>query len=338
MRKSESRGAGLFTPELTRRRVLQVGGAVVVGFGGFGCQGGRVQVTDPVEQTPVDGAALYLDAAEVSTLEALTDVFIPADVDAGAVVAQCARAINLLLSAFAFDPPLIFAGGPFSDRGGAPENDFQEFIALDSYEEAAWRLKIEGSQGRAEREFNGPVAGWQQTYRDGLAALDQAAAGYGFAGFAQMPLPTRELLLRSSSDAAIEALVDVAFMHTLDAMYGAPEYGGNQDLAGWDFTGYMGDVQPRGYTDEEVENPDNPGIWDLLPLKRSSATVKNGLPQAALLPLPDVEELRTVYSAMHALMLLHSEELALGLMLNAAGSWRRVREQVARQQARGQHA
>jgi hypothetical protein len=35
-------------------------------------------------------------------------------------------------------------------------------------------------------------------------------------------------------------------------MYGDPVYGGNRDFAGWDAIGYVGDIQPRGYTDAEV--------------------------------------------------------------------------------------
>ena len=38
-------------------------------------------------------------------------------------------------------------------------------------------------------------------------------------------------------------------------MYGAPEYGGNQNLAGWQSIELEGDVQPRGYTDAEVSEP-----------------------------------------------------------------------------------
>ena len=30
------------------------------------------------------------------------------------------------------------------------------------------------------------------------------------------------------------------------------EYGGNRDRAGWRAIGFEGDVQPRGYTDDEV--------------------------------------------------------------------------------------
>ncbi len=40
--------------------------------------------------------------------------------------------------------------------------------------------------------------------------------------------------------------------HACEGAYGAPEYEGNRDLAGWRAIGYEGDVQPRGYTDEEV--------------------------------------------------------------------------------------
>jgi len=35
-------------------------------------------------------------------------------------------------------------------------------------------------------------------------------------------------------------------------MYGDPVYGGNRDFTGWDAVGWIGDIQPRGYTDDEV--------------------------------------------------------------------------------------
>ena len=48
---------------------------------------------------------------------------------------------------------------------------FDQFIPLSRVEELAWRTRIEGSLGIAEREWNGPVRGWQEIYRDGIAAL-----------------------------------------------------------------------------------------------------------------------------------------------------------------------
>ena len=305
---------------LNRRQLLGRGAAVLAAFGPLSCGGGRVQLTAP---PPTADGALFLNETEMRALDALVERFIPEDLDPGAAAAGCADAINLLLSAFAFDPPLIFAGGPFSDRGGAAHNDFAEFVPLDRYETLAWRLKIEGSQGRAEREFNGPRRGWQQIYREGLAQLDARAAGFGFASFAQMPAATQDLLLRDPSDAAIAELIDLAFPHTLDAMYGAPEYGGNRDLAGWGFTGYDGDVQPRGYTDEEVTTPDNPGVLDILLRKQAGA-----LPQAALLPVPSSEDNARIHAAFRALVGMSSAELALGMQLDAQSRRSRIRAHV----------
>ena len=236
-------------PPLTRRAVLRggllAGVALLVPLGGTG----------PSVALAVDGSPHFLTDDELATLRAVVDRFVPGvpeDVDEGAVAAGCAEAIDALLGAFTTDPPRIYAGAPFSDRGGWPTNDFVDFLPLDPYEELAWRLRVEGSQGRPELERNGPVVGYQQVYRDGLAALDAAAGG----DFAAQPAPARELLLRTSGDAAVQALVDVAFPHTLELLYGAPEYQGNRDLLGWDYTGFEGDVLPRGWTREQVEDPE----------------------------------------------------------------------------------
>lgn len=248
----EGRGA-----HVTRRTLLKgVGALGLVWFAGIGRAGAAIAVAVG------DDLPGFLDEGELATLRALVDRFIPADDgDPGAVVAGCAEAIDALLAAFAVDPPRIYAGGPFSDRAGSDTNHFAEFVPLDGYEATAWRLRIEGSAGRPDLEFNGPVPGFQATYRSGLAALDEAAGG----DFAALPTPARDAVLRTTQDAAVLALIDVAFPHTLEFMYGAPEYGGNRDLVGWRITDYDGDVQPRGWTREEVENPDSPGVGgDLL--------------------------------------------------------------------------
>jgi hypothetical protein len=246
---------------VSRRAVLR-GGAVVglALFVPFG-RGGGAGVAVAVE----DDAPAFLTPEELETLRAVVARFVPGppeDPDPGALEAGCAEAIDALLGAFTFDPPRIYAGGPFSDRGGSEVNHFERFLPLDAYEARAWRLRIEGSQGRAELEFNGPVPGYQQVYRRGLAALDEAA---GDARFADLPAPAQEAILRDGDDDAVADLVDVAFPHTLEAMYGAPEYGGNRDLVGWELANYDGDVQPRGYTREQVEQPDDPGTPELLP-------------------------------------------------------------------------
>jgi hypothetical protein len=103
----------------------------------------------------------------------------------------------------------------------------------------AWRTRIEGSQGRPEREFNGPVVGWQRQYADGLAALGE--------DFAR--LRGAEQDERLARDPSFRRLLHE---HACEATYGDPVYGGNRDGAGWRSVGFAGDVQPRGWTDDEV--------------------------------------------------------------------------------------
>jgi hypothetical protein len=150
----------------------------------------------------------------------------------------CADYIDTLLGAFTFDPPRIYAGGPFSGRAGGDAR-FGEFLALGRLDELAWRTRIEGSQGRPEREFNGPVRGWQAEYRDGLAALG--------VDFATVDHAEQDARLR-----AAPAFQTLLYRHACEGAYGAPEYGGNRDQQGWVAINYPGDVQPRGYTDAEV--------------------------------------------------------------------------------------
>src|SRR5205823_6205899 len=85
----------------------------------------------------------------------------PEDPDPGAIEAGAAEAIDLYLAAFTFDPPLILAGGPFSNRAGGSHDDFADFVPLDRLAELGWRIRLEGSQGKPEREFAGPVTGLQ---------------------------------------------------------------------------------------------------------------------------------------------------------------------------------
>jgi hypothetical protein len=186
---------------------------------------------------------LYFDPESYATVEAACERLIPAaEGHPGATALGVADYIDGLLGAFAVDPPRIWAGGPFSGRHGG-EASFAEFLRPSPLEELAWRTRIEGTQGIAERELNGPVTGWQQEYRDGIAALG--------ADFATLPA--------ADQDARIDAVPEfkqLLYEHACEGAYGAPEYGGNRDLGGWRAIGFPGDVQPRGYTDDEVRGRD----------------------------------------------------------------------------------
>jgi Gluconate 2-dehydrogenase subunit 3 len=193
------------------------------------------------------GSGAFLTATELVTLRAITGRLLPGppdDPDPGAIEAGCAEAIDALLAAFSFDPPLIHAGGPFSDRAGGRHDDMARFVPLDALAELGWRIRIEGSQGRPERSFAGEVIGLQQRYREGLASLQ---------GIVDAPRDQQDAMLRAPAAADFVALV---LGDTLDVMYGPPEYRGNRGLVGWTTTGWPGDVQPRGYTPRQVEELD----------------------------------------------------------------------------------
>lgn len=230
---------------ITRRAVLRDGTYATLALMVGGALGGETIAV----ALPAPGRPLFLTESELRTLRALVDVFIPPDEEPGGAQAGCADAIDALLGAFEVDPPLIYAGGGFSGRRGSRANDFEDFVALDPYERRGWRLRIKGSHGRQD-EVNGPVVGWQEIYRDGLAALDRGAGGGG--AFARLPLPLRELAVRTASDRDVTRMVDIAWPQSWQFMYGAPEYGGNRELAGWRMIGWDGDVQPRGWSPAEV--------------------------------------------------------------------------------------
>lgn len=183
----------------------------------------------------------WLTEEEHRILTAVVDRMVPADEDPGGAALGAVDYIDGLLGAFTFDPPRIWAGGPTSGRAGG-EAAFGRFIPLTALDELAWRTRIEGSQGRPEREFNGPVVGLQEVYREGLARLGS--------DFDRCDPAEQARRLHDQPDFA-----QLVYDHVCEGLYGAPEYGGNRDGAAWAMIGVAGDVQPRGWTDEEVAEP-----------------------------------------------------------------------------------
>jgi gluconate 2-dehydrogenase subunit 3-like protein len=184
---------------------------------------------------------LYFSDDEYEVVRAACSRLIPTDEDPGATEAGVVDYIDGLLGAFRTDPPRIWAGGPFSGRAGG-DAGFTSFQRLTALDELAWRTRIEGSMGIPEREFNGPVAGLQQRYREGLAALG--------ADFARLTAEQQDERLRANHEFTV-----LLHEHACEGMYAAPEYGGNRNLAGWRYISFEGDVQPRGFSDREVSGP-----------------------------------------------------------------------------------
>lgn len=240
----------------SRRRFLELGlfgSAILVLPAGCG---------DARQAGVVPEAGRFLDDRQYATVRTLTGIVIPEDRDPGAIGARVVDYVDFLLGAFLVDPPRIYASGPFSGRHGGADA-FAVYLPLSRVKEIAWRNHIEGSQGIAEREFNGPVKGLQQIYRDGIARLDASARAERGVDFVDLGTDEQEALFR----AADAEFVDTVFAHTVEGMYAAPEYGGNANLGGWTYIDYEGDRQPVGYSRSEVEEPD-PGQ---LPLQPSDA-------------------------------------------------------------------
>ncbi len=182
---------------------------------------------------------VWLPPVAYQNLEAVVDRLIPPDERCpGGGAAGVADYVDQLLGAFMFDPPRIWAGGPFSGRHGGA-NGFATFLPLGPIEELAWRIRLEGSKGLAEREFNGPVVGLQDQVVDALAALGD--------DFAHAPTDEQDRRLAANVEARL-VLYDLA----CEGMYGDPVYGGNRDQTGWRSIGFVGDVQPRGWTGVQV--------------------------------------------------------------------------------------
>jgi hypothetical protein len=187
------------------------------------------------------GAPLrHFDAHQAVVVEEATARLIPGPADdllelghPGAREANVVGYVDALLSAFATDPPTIYAGGPSSDRGGGDTDHFAEFQPLSPIQDRYWRAQ---------------VAELQQRYAAGVVALD-AAAGGDFAGADPV---TKDLVLTQDPT----GFRDLLFDHAIEGWLAAPEYGGNQDLSGWVEVQFPGDTIPRGYTAEEVSGSD----------------------------------------------------------------------------------
>lgn len=153
----------------------------------------------------------------------------------GAREAGVVHYIDRLLSAMdGTATPLIFAGGPWSNRHTSGPDMMASFIALDPVARIAWGTRI---------------AGWQRQYKQGIASLDKLAGG----DFSTAPAAAQDKILAKP---AVSAFLALLFEHTIEGMYANPEYGGNRELAGWKDIGYPGDSQPRGYTSDEVSRSD----------------------------------------------------------------------------------
>ncbi|HJY72822.1 MAG TPA: gluconate 2-dehydrogenase subunit 3 family protein, partial [Streptosporangiaceae bacterium] len=188
-----------------------------------------------------DRTLRFFTADQAAVVEAATARIAPGPADdpaeaghPGAREADVTGYIDSMLGALGDAAPLVFAGGPWSNRHTSGPDLMAHFATLDPVARIAWRRRL---------------TGWQEQYRQGIATLDKLAGG----DFTKASRTKQDTILVMS---AVSDFVSLLFEHTIEGLYAAPEYGGNRGLAGWKEIGFPGDIQPRGYTADEVSRSD----------------------------------------------------------------------------------
>jgi len=192
----------------------------------------------------------FFTSQQAAVVEAATARIAPGPADdpaeaghPGAREADVTGYIDTMLGALgALDSaaPPVFAGGPWSNRHTSGPDLMARFMPLDPVARIAWRKRL---------------TAWQGQYRNGIATLNRLAGG----DYTKAPATVQDKILAGSAASSFTALL---FEHTIEGLYAAPEYGGNQGLAGWKEIGFPGDIQPRGYTPDEVSRSDGPDPVD----------------------------------------------------------------------------
>jgi len=202
---------------------------------------GLAACTSP--RTPQSATLRFFTAHQAAVVEAATARIAPGPRDdpaeaghPGAREAGVTGYIDTMLGALQDEgtTPGIFAGGPWSNRHAPGPDLMARFAPLDPVARIAWRKRL---------------TAWQDQYRQGIKALDKLAGG----DFTKKPPAQQDKILATRS---VSEFTSLLFEHTIEGMYASPEYGGNRGLAGWKEIGFPGDIQPRGYTPDEVERSD----------------------------------------------------------------------------------
>jgi len=230
----------------------------------------------------------------------------PTETDPGALEANVIAYIDLFLGAFNAGDR-IWGDGAFSGRAPAPwpfgtpepdgypnNDDFARTSPLSKVEEISWRTLLEGTKGLPERKWadvaaGGHYAGLQEQYVQGVKDLDSSASQMFPPAKDFISLnPVQQDILIARPDITV-GFPSLVFQHAAEGMYGAPEYGGNKNLAGWKYIKFPGDAQPRGYTAEEMLAPDtSPPIsaaeLKAFDLQTAFARLAYGTPRSAKTP------------------------------------------------------
>jgi hypothetical protein len=212
--------------------------------------------------TPPPQTGFFTDAERAALAALANAVLPPDDKPGGADLGSVAFIENFLTSfdnASATVAPAIYGSGPFSGRApyanpdgtpstNFPPESFSTFLFLDKMKDAGWRIQIFGSsafpQGAPNDALLGPVIGFRDQVKSGLADAINGATANGFGDLAT---------LDAADLAAYFNTVEIDFRNLIidlvsQACFCPPEYGGNLNLAGWEMCHFEGDQLPLGYS------------------------------------------------------------------------------------------
>ena len=137
--------------------------------------------------------------------------------DPGAGAAGAADYVDRLLGAFTFDPPRIFAGGPFSGRFGG-----EAVVRPTSSPLGADRGAAPGARASRARAACPSASSTDRS----SAGRTSTATGSPRSATTSPTVDGDEQDRRLALDAELRALL---YEHACEGAYGAPEYGGNRD-------------------------------------------------------------------------------------------------------------
>ena len=202
---------------------------------------GLAACTSPPKDKPQPATFRFFTVHQAAVVEAATARIAPGPHDdpaeaghPGAREAGVTGYIDTMLAALQDHQDQVFAGGPWSSRHTSGPNLMARFVPLDPVAKIAWRKRL---------------TGWQTQYAQGIKDLDKLAGG----DFTKKTHAQQDTILAAQS---VSEFTSLLFGHTIEGLYASPEYGGNRGLAGWREIGFPGDIQPRGYTADEVERSD----------------------------------------------------------------------------------
>jgi gluconate 2-dehydrogenase gamma chain len=200
---------------------------------------GLAACTSAPKREPEPAKLKFFTAHQAAVVEAATARIAPGPRDdpaeaghPGAREAGVTGYIDALLAAAATGK--VFAGGPWSNRHTSGPDLMARFAPLGPVAKIAWRNRL---------------TAWHNQYARGIEHLDKLAGG----DFTKAGHTKQDKILATQS---VSEFTSLLFGHTIEGLYASPEYGGNRNLAGWKAIGFPGDIQPRGYTADEVERSD----------------------------------------------------------------------------------